>query len=73
MHLVLYLFLLIMLLVIGLRAITGHGLKLTLFRTFHGAAARPLGVLSLAAGLALAAWLALHPDLASILWQGRQQ
>jgi hypothetical protein len=40
-------------------------------RSFHGPLARPLGLLFLLAGLALAAWLALDPALVDLLWCGR--
>lgn len=70
MHLFLYVFLVVMLLGIGVRAIAGYGLALTLSRTYHGQLARPLGILFIAIALFLAGWLALNPSFAAHLWQG---
>ena len=71
MPLLLYFFLVAMLVGIGIRAISGKGLAITMHRSFHGPLARPLGLLFLLAGLALAAWLALEPALVDLLWRGR--
>ena len=73
MHLILYVFLVVMLLGIGVRALAGRGLALTLLRSYHGPAARPLGALFIVGALALALWLAWHPELASFFWNGTRQ
>jgi len=70
MPLLLYFFLVAMLVGIGIRAISGKGLALTMHRSLHGSLARPLGLLFLLAGLALATWLALDPSLVDLLWRG---
>lgn len=70
MPLVLYVFLVVMLLGTGVRAVAGHGLALTLYRNYHGQLARPIGMLFIAIALSLAGWLALNPSFAAHLWQG---
>ena len=70
MPLVLYILLVAVLLGTGWRAVNGHGLRLTLFRTYYGQAARPIGIVLIALGVILAAWFILNPALPAYLWRG---
>ena len=70
-HFILYLFIVVMLLVIGLRALSGRGLALTLSRSSDGPAARPVGLLFVVLALGLVVWLTVDPRVsATLLGQG---
>ena len=66
-HFILYLFIIAVLLVTGLRALSGRGLALTLSRSFNGSAARPVGLLFVVLALGLVAWLALDQRVSDAL------
>ena len=66
-HFILYLFIVVMLLVTGLRAVAGRGLALTLSRSSNGPAARPVGLLFVVLALGLVVWLIVDPRVSSTL------
>ena len=54
-------------LVTGIRAVCGGGLALTFSRSYHGPAARPMGVTFVLVASGLLAWLLIDPRVASML------
>ena len=66
-HFILYLFIVVMLLVTGLRALSGRGLALTLSHSLNGPAARPIGVLFVVLALGLVVWLTVDPRVSATL------
>ena len=67
MHLFLYLFIVVMLLVTGVRATRGRGLALTFSRSLNGRAAKPIGLLFVVLALSLLAWLAFDQRVSDTL------